>query len=333
MSKKSKVVGTGAETPKGEIRQVKADLLKEAVLLTVTFRKFGNRRKANVKQLTENENGESTGSLACNETKRLKVSKQLIESKELQAIINYQMELYSWVKSKTVPSFIKEGFYLLNLSEVKTVQDKFAEAQDKLKDLVNKFAEAYPNQIEEAKAAFAGGTLFRASDYPSVEVVKSLFSIDYNLFNFEVSQALPPEVREAEIAKVEKAFEDAKGLVTQVLVTGFEELLSGIQDKLAPGTDGKAKAFHKTLFDDLAEFMANFNSRNLVNDKDLGALVSKANSILTSVRGDKVQDKALVVKSSDELREATRAQFQAIQAAIESDIKPKLGRAFNFDLD
>ncbi|MEK6849479.1 MAG: hypothetical protein AABY01_02825, partial [Nanoarchaeota archaeon] len=84
---------------------------------------------------------------------------------------------------------------------------------------------------------------------------------------------------------------------------------------------------------DLAEFMTNFNSRNLVNDKDLAALVNKANAILTSVRGDKVQDKALVVKSSDQLRDETRAKFAEIQEAIEKDIKPRLSRAFNFDLD
>ncbi|MEK6849480.1 MAG: hypothetical protein AABY01_02830, partial [Nanoarchaeota archaeon] len=251
MSKKvNKTVGVGNVVSNG-VRQVKADLLKEAVLLTVTFRKFGNRRKANIKQLTENEVGESTGALACNETKRLKVSKQLVESKELQAIINYQMELYGWVKAKTVPSFIKEGFYLLNLSEVQTVQDKFVEAKDKLKTLVETFVVAYPNQIEQAKEAFKGGTLFRSSDYPSVEVIKSLFSIDYNLFNFEVSQSLPPEIRDAEIAKVEAAFENAKSLVTEVLVTGFEELLNGVQAKLAPKPDGKVQAFHKTLFDDL----------------------------------------------------------------------------------
>ena len=79
--------------------------------------------------------------------------------------------------------------------------------------------------------------------------------------------------------------------------------------------------------------MTNFNSRNLVNDKDLAALVNKANAILTSVRGDKVQDKALVVKSSDQLRDETRAKFAEIQEAIEKDIKPRLSRAFNFDLD
>jgi hypothetical protein len=330
MSKKIKSNQVKTEV---NVETVSASRLENSIALTVTTRKWGNRRKARISQLTENENGESTGVLALAETTRLKASKQLIVSEEYNEIVTFQQKVYSQIVAISVPSFIKEGFYFVAAERVNDVVRIMEESRPKLAELVEKFLGVYSTQIEESKAAFAGGTLFRESDYPTVDAMRELFTVEFYLFRFEVAQGLPPEIAQAEALKLKEAFKRSEVLIEQCLVDGFSELLAGVQKRLAPDKDGKAQAFHKTLFDNLAEFMTNFSSRNLVQSKDLAALVDKANGILKSVRGDKIQDKALVVKSSDTLRDTTRAQFASLQAEIEKDIKPKLNRAFNFDLD
>ena len=322
---------------KSEVKMVESSVLESKIALTFCCHLPGNYRKTKPAALVENEAGETVGQLSVTETSALTIGRKLLESKELKAITNHKQTLYNTLASKktgkAVPSFIKEGFYFIDAEIVPEIVGILESARAEQKDLVEKFLAVYEGQIDEMERKLAGSRVFKRSDYYSVDAMREKFGIEYNLFRFEVAKNLPPEVLKAEQLKLQKSFKKSEVLIAQCLTESFEELLSGIQDKLAPGNDGKAKAFHKTLFDDLAEFMGNFNSRNLVNDKDLASLVTKANGILASVRGDKVQDKALVVKSSDELRESTRAQFQAIRAAIEKDIKPKLGRAFNFDLD
>ena len=322
---------------KSEVKTVEKSELENKVVLTFSTHKPGNYKKVNWQKLTEAEDGSETGKLALQDASMLTTGRKLLCSKEFQAIVNFQQSLYSRIasntKGKAIKTFIKEGFYFIEPEQVADIAEIFETAKEQQKELVEKFLAVYESQIAEAEEKYKGGTMFRRSDYRTPEDMRSRFSIEYAFLKFDISPSLPPEIAEREAIKLREAYKKSETLIVQCLTESFEELLSGIQDKLAPGTDGKVKAFHKTLFDDLAEFMSNFNSRNLVNDKDLGALVAKANGILASVRGDKVQDKALVVKSSDELRESTRAQFQAIQEAIEKDIKPKLGRAFNFDLD
>src|SRR5688500_4061485 len=98
--------------------QLDVEIFKAAVLFSLTVRrKFSNSRKGDMSKV-QTDAKES----------RLKLSKQLIESPEYDAIRKYQDEVYDWIIARTNPSHFKNGLYFVKLDQIEAIKAKLDDA-------------------------------------------------------------------------------------------------------------------------------------------------------------------------------------------------------------
>jgi len=303
------------------VKTVDVNLFRDAVAFTMTLRKWGNRRSGDMAKV-EMDASKS----------RFKLSKQLVESPELDAINQHQGEVYKWCLERSVPSFFKDGLYLVRLSEVENFEAKLKEETAKMQALIKDFCDAYPKRKDEARAALNGQ--YREDDYPTVEDMPGRFSITWNWIAFGVPENLPAELRASEAAKIEQQFKDAETEIMSALREGFGKIVKHVTDRLGEETkDGekKPKIFRDTLFEDMTTFVTTFSARNLVNDTELEKCVKAAQSILANVSGGDAKSKAQVIRDSSQLRAQTAEAFTLLKSAVDKTIADKPQRKFNFD--
>lgn len=304
-----------------QTRTVDLNRFKNAVGFTATFSCWGNSRKANLAKMRASaDNADDNKAKA-----RLKLSKVLIVSAEYEAIKSFLAELRAWVYTRTVPSFFKEGFQLCGLEGIADIERRFKKAiQVDLPTLVDNFLEAYPQQIEEARAALDPAGQFNRADYPGTDEMRRFFAINYNWVAFTVPDQLPPELRQQEQEKLERQFADAGEQIKTALRAGFAELIAHATERLTVQPGDKPKVFRDTLVGNISEFIETFNSRNLMNDIDLAQLVNKAKEVLQGVTPQKLRD-------DEGIKINVAQQFEAIKGTLSTMIVEKPSRKFELE--
>lgn len=287
--------------------------LKDAIGFTMKVSNWGNRRKADMSQVTTDA-----------EKTRMKLSKELIQAKEYDDIKSYFGELRQWIYLRTVPSFFREGFQLTSLKAVDEIEAKMRQSQGEVAELVEKLIAVYPVKIDEAKVAL--NSQFNPADYPPVEMLRKSFGVSWNYISFSTPEALPPELRQAETEKLQKQMQDAGEQITDALRAGFQELISHAVERLTPGDDGKSKTFRNTILERIQEFIDCFSNRNLLGDRELEDLVNKAQEVLIGVSPDSLRKDA-------EVREKALKEFKQIGSSLDQFVEIKKNRRFSLDED
>lgn len=320
---------------------VDLERFKNAVGFTATFSaKWGNTRKANIDKVkleksattvAEAMTGEDATKAEEKKAKaRMQLKKFLIVSPEYDAIKSFYGELSNWIRLRTVPSFWKEGFRLVGLGGVNEIQSRMEKAQrEELPALVEKFLEAYPGQIEEARAVLAPVGQFNALEYPSAQEMRNAFDISWNWIAFTVPEMLPESIRKSEQDKLEKQLTDAAQEITLALRGAFAELIDHVTERLKVEPGEKPKTFKDTLIGNVLEFIDTFQTRNITNDAELAILVGKARDVLIPANGKPVSPQKL--REYAATREETAQKFAEIKATLDGMITTTKGRKFNLE--
>lgn len=314
-----------------ETRTVNLERFRHAVGFTATFKCWGNSRKAPIDQISTKTEAAKEGdtTLAAAQDKkakiRLKLSKTLIVSEEYEAIKSFFGELRAWTYERTVPSFFKEGFQLAHESSIQPLVDRYEKARNEdLPALVETFLAAYPQQVLNARNDLEPVGLFNAAEYPATEELRAFFGIQYHFIAFTVPEGLPPELRAAEEDKLKKIYSDAGEQMTLMLRAELQEMIAHATEKLTTAPGEKPRVFRDSLLGNIHQFIEAFQSRNLMDDKQLAALVQQSKEILIGITPQKLRDLAAV-------RENTRKQFEAIKTSLDGLIVIKASRKFSFD--
>jgi hypothetical protein len=296
----------------GANKTLDLERFRNAVGFTATFRSWGNRRKGNISKV-------ETGA----DKSRLRLTKELVVSKEYEAIISFFGDLKNnFIYVNTVPSFFKEGFQLVGVAGVPAIEKRMRKAQLELAELVAKFIAVYPDKVDEAKLAL--GDQFNPNDYPPAERIAALFSITWNWIAFTVPEGLPPELKALEKEKLEKQFRDAAEQITDALRAGFLEMIQHATERLTVEPGGKPKVFRDSVIGNIQEFIDTFTQRNLMNDEELAKLVKQAKQVLIGVTPQKLRDYA-------QTKDQTRKAFEEINAELSKMITEKPSRRFEMD--
>jgi hypothetical protein len=296
------------------MQTVTAELLKKSVAFTVTFQKWGNRRAADLNQVQTD-----------GDKSRLSMTKRLIVADEYDAIIQYQSEVYNRCVGKPVPrpSFLRKGLYLVGLGEVDRLELMLKEAATRIRsELVPALATVFEQRKEEARVALNGQ--FNEQDYPTIDSLPNRFGVTWNWIAFTVPEGLPPELRATEQAKLEQQFKDAGDEIVAALRTGFQDLITHAVERLQRKPGEKAKTFKDSTIENINEFIATFSARNLMDDRDLAALVEKAKEIL---KGTNTQ----WLRESYGQRAKVADGFAEIKTTIDKMIVDKPVRKFDFE--
>lgn len=294
------------------MRTVNTDFLKQTCCLTLKICAWGNRRKGNIDTITTDA-----------DKSRLGLSKKLIESEEYDAIRTYLGDTRKWITSRTMPFLgFKGGIYLSKAEAVPMVETELPRRQAHLATLVTALRAVWAEKVDDSAKQLAGQ--FNEKDYPTADQLDELFSIEWNWVAFTVPEGLPPELRAVEAAKLEAKFEEAGEEILQALRAGFAELLDHAVERLRVEPGGKPKVFRDTLVSNVTDFLDTFSARNLMNDTQLEALVTRARELVSGVS-------AQGLRESEALRARTVERFAEIREAVGAMITERPARSFALD--
>lgn len=254
----------------------------KAVLINVSFSMFHNERKL-ADELYETQADKS----------RTGAHKRLVDSQILKNLNSLCGETCRWLSSICLRSPYKKGIYLLPLPLLLKVQAKMKLFQAKWLKLVAEFVEVWPLLVEAAAKPKEQGGLGPAFDlrqYPSLEDLPGLFSMRWRYGQFITPgsiQAISPEVYEEAMTEARR---DTQALVAEIreeLRAGMVKLVRGLAVSLNGGQkDGKKKVLKDATIDNVKEFLELFDSRNIIEDKDLARLAEEARRLMSGADGE-----------------------------------------------
>ncbi|MDD5060689.1 MAG: hypothetical protein PHN44_00190 [Candidatus Marinimicrobia bacterium] len=297
------------------------NLLDNAIALSVTISKIGTRRKVDSRkvQIKESE-GEQP------ESDAIAVNKELISCPSFDAITKLDGDFRTRLYKLALPNpLFRNGTYLIPVSMVEYIDEMVETYKNERANKISAFVADYRNAVTDARSRLGG--LFNINDYPDIETVRGSFQVVAQYIEIGLPAALgsiSPEIFNRERAAFNDKLVSAADEITAAMRESFKELVDHMVERLKPGADGKPKIFRDSLVNNFKEFMDTFSARNITNDTDLEALVSKAKDILG---GKSAED----LRNYDSIRENVVSGISEIKEQLSGMVIDAPKRKFNFD--
>lgn len=304
-------------------------LLSKAVIISFKTGRFGNNRKVRKSQVKVFANDPdayepySAGKEI--EKDALKVSKELLDSKELQAIGSFDQKTRQKLLQYCLPSYVEEGYYFLPISLIKTVDGFLAVAKADRTGLVNAFFNTYGTKKREARLRL--GPLFREADYPEEAEVRESFTWRVRYISFSVPGSLKEismSLFNQEKERQEAMWEEAAAEVRIALRESMAGLVEHAISKLSYQSSGKPQIFRDSMVKNMEQFLDLFEKRNLTNDNDLAAIVAQARQLMAGVN-------PATLRNNLGARDRIRAGFEQIKNAMDSKLIDRPVRQIDLD--
>lgn len=290
-----------------------ADLFKRAVLLNLELTKLGNRRKV------------PTGAVTVDADKALlAVSKQLLNSSEMDAISRMDGEIRQYIYSRCLESPFRKGVYFLPVGLVTEVEARLWVYRDGRARAVEKLCESYPALKEIARRELRA--VFNDRDYPAIEKVRAAFQMSWSyqaVSTPRILQAISPALFEQEAEKIREQMQEASAAIRDALRQGLADLITHMVDRLTP-TDGKPRVFRDSLVGNFTDFLRTFDARNITDDGELAKLATNARQLLEGI------DPA-ALRTTDGTRDKVRAGMEQIKQQLDTMLADRPERAISFE--
>lgn len=291
------------------------DIASKAMLLRVRFGLLGNSRKV------------SNSAVSVDADKDLiRVSKTLLDSKELSAIRKLDGELRKYIYNTCLPGF-DEGLYFLPFGLIETMENKIKRFQAERVQLVDIFLLAYDDLCRDAEERLRG--VYRAADYPSVDEVRAKFTFSWHYWKFGVPgelEGMSKEIFDRERDKQAALMRDAAEEIKAVMRGTMAELVDHLRERLTTDKDGKQKVFRDTAVTNIQDFLDTFDLRNVTDDAELSGLVQRARILVTGQNPQALRD-------FDGLRANIREGMTEIAAKLETLVADKPTRKFRPEIE
>ena len=295
-----------------EIANMGHDLAQRTVCVKVRLGRLGNSRKVSNSQV-EVDTDKSL----------IRVSKHLLDSKELRVIANFDGEIRRYLYDTCLP--FEAGIHLCPFALLEQLEGKMREFADGRQGLIQSFLIAYPGLCQEAAQRLR--SLYNPGDYPPVDHVAQQFTFTWQYISFGVPDQLreiSTRIWQDEREKAAQMMAEAGREIQQVLRTAMAELVKHMRDRLKDGPDGKPLRFKETTVSNLVDFLGNFDFRNVTDDAELKALVDKARQTLTGITADDLRTTA-------DVRVRVQQGMADLAAELDTMIIKKPVRKFRFN--
>jgi hypothetical protein len=276
--------------------------LENAVLLSVSFTKLGTRRTVNTRKIAVRA-AEKSGTQrdldlrdddvtmieedASVDHDMLHVSKSILKSPELKAILTHYRKLKEYLKIvATRVRFVKPGMYVISTVSVPEVDARVEKAKGELTEtLVPAFRNVYPGLIQEAKEKL--GPLFDPGDYPPIALMERAFTISTEYVAVSVPDALQrvaPEIFRREMEKEKGRIQSAVAEITEALTEELATFVTWLADRTGDDPEtGKRKAFKAPALEKMQLFLSVADQKNLSSNEKLTELIGKAREVMSGV--------------------------------------------------
>jgi len=242
----------------------------------------------------------------------LSVSKKLLNSKEFKDINTIDGKMGGYLRKVALPSFFRRGVYLLPIALIDNVDAVITDYRSTREEAIGTFLAAYPALIEEDRTKL--GPEFNSEDYPDVSILKSAFYISARYVSLETPDKLEDvnaSIFKREKERVSQMWDSATDNIRDLLRYSFQELLDKMVVALRPAEDGEKKRFRTSTANNLLEFMSTFDPRNITNDEELSALVTKCKEILGAGNPD-------LLRRDKDLKEQTYTALTEVKAQVDA---------------
>lgn len=297
--------------PSVEVQNMGQDLAQRTVCVKVRLGRLGNTRKVSNSQV-EVDTDKSL----------IRVSKHLLDSKELRAVANFDGEVRRYLYDTCLP--FEAGIHLCPFALLEQTEAKLRDFAARRQELVVAFLSAYPALCKEAAQRLRA--LYNPGDYPPVEYVEQQFTFLWQYISFGVPEQLreiSTKIWQEEREKAAQVMADAGQEIQQVLRAAMAELVKHMRDRLQDGPDGKPLRFKESTVSNLVEFLGTFDFRNVTDDAELKALVDRARTIVAGVDAE-------ALRTTADLRSRVQQEMADLAAELDTMIVKKPGRKFRF---
>ena len=253
----------------------------------------------------------------------IRVSKHLLDSRELRAIANFDGEVRRYLYDTCLP--FEAGIHLCPLGLLEQMEGKLREFATAREALVKAFLSAYPGLCREAGQRLR--SLYNPSDYPPPDYVAQQFSFSWQYISFGVPDQLreiSTKIWQDEREKAAEVMAEAGREIQDVLRVAMAELVKHMRDWLKDAPDGKPLRFKESTVSNLVEFLGTFDFRNVTDDAELKALVERARQVLAGVTADDLRTTA-------DVRAKVQQGMADLAAELDTMIVKKPARKFRFD--
>ena len=295
-----------------EVQNMGQDLAHKTVCVKVRLGRLGNTRKVSNSQV-EVDTDKSL----------IRVSKHLLDSKELRTIANFDGEIRRYLYNTCLP--FEAGIHLCPFALLEQMEGKLREFAVGRDGLVAEFLTAYSGLSQEAAKRLR--SLYNPADYPPLEHVAQQFTFTWQYISFGVPDQLreiSTKIWQDEREKAAQVMADAGREIQQVLRAAMAELVKHMRDRLRDGPDGKPLRFKETTVSNLVDFLGSFDFRNVTDDTELKALVDKAREMLVGVSADDLRTTAGV-------RAKVQQGMADLATELDTMIVKKPARKFRFN--
>lgn len=278
-------------------------IFDKTVCLSITFRAPGSKRNADLSKVDTDA-----------DKMELILSKRIFNSKSYQATHRINLNTRKWLETRSVPSPLRAGTYLIPVGLIDQVNERIDAAIAEYDEAADEFAEEYPTLIVEWQKKL--GSQFKVTDYPPKNDIRRRFRVDRMILNF--SPARPDEIDQN--SEIEAAIED----IRCALRTGLLELVERLSDMVTNPEDGKKKRFSTKALATFQEWMTLFPDRLVVDDDKLKKLADQAKKVL---EGKTVDD----LKNPGKVRDSVKAGLMKVTTSLKKLLKDAPSRAFGSD--
>lgn len=288
----------------------------KTICLVLKIGRFGNTKKASLAPVTVDA-----------DKSLLKLSKQLLDSPELEAIEKFDTSLKARVRKLAYTSYFKGGVHLIPIAQVPEADDILKDAMPMRNALVDNAVAMYQTRINETLDRL--DTMGSVTDYPTAERFRARFYLEYSYVTFDTPsrlKAISAEIFKQEKEKARAKLESVAGECQQAMRAGLVQLIEHLAERLTPGEDGKPKRLHDTTIGHLNDFLSTFELRNVTDDSELGAIVEQARAVMKGL------DRK-VLKSDDLIRVKVLEQLSGVKAALDPLVIDKATRQITFEDD
>lgn len=243
----------------------------------------------------------------------LRGKKHLVDPEHLGPIKTVAQKARKFLTKNALP-FPLASLTLIPKDSITRIEAGLRDLEMEYWDRVMVFTERYEQAREEAKSIL--GELFRDTDYPVDIQEKFRFEWRYVMLDVpNEASVLPPEIYEREKEKFQNLMEETRESALLALREEFAGLIGHMVDRLGMDNEGKPKILRSSMIDNLNEFFASFEDRNLFQDDELLAMIEQAKAIINDVHSP------YALKYNEALRQKVADDMARLKVAVEDSIE------------
>jgi len=196
-------------------------------------------------------------------------TKRKISKEAIKKITDILSKAYAFHIENTMPSGT-EGDRLITTNLYEKYVQKMDEFKSQFYAEVEKFIPQYPQWIQEARERLKG--LFKEEDYPTVNEIRSKFSMTYHFLPMPSSDHISVNLLNGQLSKVKQSVEEEMKRIQETAMKSLWDRIYENISRMAERLSDKDAIFRDSLIENVRDLCEVLKSLNFKNDPDLEAM-------------------------------------------------------------